>query len=38
MGMRARWAWLLLAASTLLALPSVAAAQNGPPPDSSFQK
>src|SRR4051794_20895916 len=37
MGMRARWAWLLVAASALLAVPSAAVAQS-PPPDSSFQK
>jgi cytochrome c len=37
MGMRARWACLLVAAGALVS-PSVAAAQSGPPPDSQFEK
>jgi cytochrome c len=38
MGKRARWACLIGVASGLLALPSAAAAQSGPPPDSEFEK
>jgi cytochrome c len=37
MGMRAGWACVLAAAGALL-VPSVAAAQGGPPPDSQFEK
>ncbi len=37
MGMRARWACLLVAAGALVS-PPVAAAQSGPPPDSQFEK
>jgi cytochrome c len=37
MGMRARWACLLVAGA-LVSLPSAAAAQSGPPPDSQFEK
>ena len=38
MGMRARFACLLAVAGALLVLPSVAAAQGAPPPDSQFEK
>jgi len=38
MGMRLTRVCLLVVAGALLGLPSVAAAQSGPPPDSSFQK
>src|SRR3954453_18046058 len=38
MGIRLRGACLLVVAGALPGFPSVAAAQSGPPPDSSFQK
>lgn len=38
MGMTVKSACLLAVAGSLLGLPSAAAAQSGPPPDSSFQK
>jgi cytochrome c len=38
MGKRASWACVVVAWGALLALPSLAAAQSGPPPDSEFEK
>jgi cytochrome c len=38
MGIRLRWACLVVAAGALLTLPPVAAAQSGPPPDAEFEK